>query len=297
MIPERSKEVDELIKNQKIHFVPETDSPKIKFCVDPNGVITVYTKALTRLWATTYAHFRLYDYAQRINALGRYVSFSEDKHASEAASLLAWAVKLDHNVAQPSKYYALYSQYPGNSLQFFGVKDGDVLGISAQAISVFSIGYILLHEIAHLELKHAPSDEVNSTTSIQQEYEADMWAARFVMSGIDKYCKQNALDRNASRSVFDKRLLSILACNYWLVIRECYEGVSKKVTHPPMFERLRKIVCEFVVDDNHLAWAMTSVILSLHLQRLHKGAIPNERFNTFREYVEYCMDYISRISQ
>lgn len=289
-VPERKSNIDALIQKHTISFIPDTISLKFRSYVKPNGNIIIHTKPLTRLWASTYAHFRLYDYVQKNNGIGKYLSFSKDKDANEAAELLAWAVKLDNNCDHPSKYDALYSQYPGD-VSPFGFKNEDVLGMGVQDISIFSIGYILLHEIAHLELIHTPVNDVS--ISISQEYEADRWAANFVMDHIKQYCSQRM---EPFEDVFLKRLLSLLVCSYWLITRECSEGVSTNHSHPPIFERLNKIICEFVNDPNHLAWALTSVILSLHLQRIHREASPLQQFMTFREYSDYCMNYISKIN-
>jgi hypothetical protein len=164
--------------------------------------------------------------------------------------------------------------------------------VCVRDITIFGLGYILLHEIAHIELKHAFS--ADTVTSIQQEYEADKWAAHFVMDRrkdyIDEFYPNNPSAQNA---VDNKRLLALVASNYWLIKSECYQGVSKNKTHPPTFERLNSVIEEFVSGDNHLLWAMSVLVLSLHLQQFHPDLIRSQNFSTYKECAQYYMNCIS----
>ncbi len=294
IVPERKDEIDGIIKKHALDFQIIEDCPKIKFCVQSNGNITTYTQALERFWAHTYAYFSLYECEQNTGRQNK-IDFENGKIATEAAILLKWAVNLDINQFDARVHFDINSSYPNISIKPFQVIAGNAISVCARDITVFAIGFILLHEIAHLELHHSFDLDIDRDIAIQQEYQADMWAAHFVMDRIEYYLNEKYHnDISAHETVFKKRMLSITACNNWLVKTECYSGLSMSKTHPPMFERLGKIIDEFVSDDNDLSWAMTAFILSLHIRQSHPELIVGQKFDTYKECAQYCMDCISR---
>lgn len=285
LVPERALEIENIVQKNNITFVADETLVEIKFSVDKQGVVKIYTQALNRFWAHTYAYYALYDYIQN-NGWENYVNFGDSEQNLQASKLLEWAVNSDRNPYDPN------IKYPDGAPLPFEISDENCLSICARDITIFGLGYILLHEIAHIELKHAfNADEF---TSIQQEYEADKWAAHFVMdcrrNYIEKFCPSNP---SAHNIVDDKRLLALVASNYWLVKAECYNSISKNKTHPPTFERLNAIIEEFVSDDNHLLWAMSVLVLCLHLQQFHPNLIINRNFSTYKECTQYYMNCIS----
>jgi hypothetical protein len=218
------------------------------------------------------------------------IDFKNNILATEAATLLEWAVALD-----TQKLNAQKCLYPNVSIKPFEVIKGDSLSVCARDITLFGLGYILLHEIAHLELQHSFDPNIDRSIAIQQEYQADMWAAHFVMDKIDVYLDNNySGDAKAEKNVHIKRMFLITCCSNWLVKTECYAGISQSKTHPPIFERLSKIIDEFISDDNDLTWAMTAFILSLHIQQSHPELIVGQKFDTYKECAQYYMDCISR---
>lgn len=224
LVPERIFEIESLIAKHNIHFEAVEKSSKIRFCVNQQGTIRIYTQALSRFWAHTYAYYALYDYIQR-NGWQRQIDFTNDKKAADAANLLSWAVNQDIKKIDTDTC----SMYPNGHLSPFEVINGDYLTICARDITFYGLGYILLHEIAHLISSH--SFDADIAFLIQQEYEADRWACHFVMDNIDDYITSNyPCDDSASKYIYDKRLLAIVASSYWLIKNECYKGVPLKIT-------------------------------------------------------------------
>ncbi len=295
LVPERIDEIDKHLISHRVKFRAIKDSDRVRFCVHPNGEIEIYTKALTRLWAHTYAYFALYDYIENVG-WQRNIDFTRNKNAAEAADLLKWAVTRDIETCCEYVNLNMASSADCNiPIEPFSVKSGSDLSVSARDIAVFAIGHVLLHEIAHLELRHDFDLDLDRDIAIHQEYEADMWAAHFVMDKMEHYIgNKYGGEAVVSKVVFKKRLLSIVACGAWLVKTECYFGASQEQSHPPMFERLGKIIGEFVSDENHLAWAMTVVVLTLHLQPDYLGMIFEKKFRTFKECAQHYMDLISK---
>jgi len=255
----------------------------IKFYINNQGTVTIHTQALKRFWAHTYAYYTFYDYLQN-NGWKYNVNFGENEQTLRASKLLKWAVDSDKNPYNPNKY-------PDDTLRPFEIREDSSLSVCARDITIFGLGYILLHEIAHIELKHIFN--ADKPTSIQQEYEADKWAAHFVMD----FSKDNTIqsypnDHSAHNAVGVKRLLALVASNYWLIKDDCYYGVSKNKTHPPTFERLNVIIEEFVLDDNHPLWAMSELILSMHL---HPYIMQDQKYLTHKERCQYYMNFISKI--
>jgi hypothetical protein len=288
VVPERKEEIDELIIKHSLNFKAVEDSPEIRFCVRSTGEITINTQALERFWAHTYAYYALYECKQ--NGWQNEIDFKNNNLATEAATLLEWAVALDTQTLDTRKCL-----YPDVSIKPFEVVEDDSLSVCARDITLFGLGYILLHEIAHLEQQHSVDLNNDRATAIQQEYEADMWAAHFVMDKIDVYLNENySGDTNAEKIVRIKRMLLITCCSNWLVKTECYAGISQSKTHPPMFERLGKIIDEFVSDDNDLSWGMTALVLSWHIQQSHPELIGGQKFDTYKERAQFYMDCISR---
>ena len=293
IVPEKKDEINKLITKHSLFFKAVKDSPNIKFCAQSDGNITIHTQSLTRFWAHTYAYFVLYDCKQNVGWQNK-IDFENDKAATEAANLLKWAVNLDVNKLDTHVQFDMNASYPGVSIKPFEVIDGNPISVCARDITFFAIGFILLHEIAHLELTHCPDHDLDTGIAIQQEYQADMWAAHFVMDRIDNYLSEEYPgDLTAYENVFKKRMLSITACNNWLVKTECYNGISQSKSHPPMFERLSKIIDEFISDDNDSSWAMTVLVLSLHLQQSHPELITHRKFDTYKECSQFYMDCIS----
>ena len=293
VVPERKDEINELITKHSLCFKAVEDNPNIKFRVQSDGNITIHTQALTRFWAHTYAYIALYDCKQNVGWQNK-IDIESDKVAAEAAILLKWAVNLDVIKLDTHFEFDINASYPEVSIRPFEIIHGNPISDCARDITVFGLGYILLHEIAHLELKHSSDTNTNRDIAIRQEYEADMWAAHFVMEYIDGYLNEKYPgDIFAHKNVRDKRMLSITACNNWLVKTECYDGISQSQSHPPMFERLSRIIDEYISDDNDLCWAMTVLVLSLHLQQSHPELIAGQEFGTFKECSQFYMDHIS----
>lgn len=286
LVPERASEIEDIVKKNNINFQAIKDLPEIKFQVNDKGIIEISAQPLRRFWAHIYAYYSFYNYIEH-NGWKCQINFGNNKQTAKAAEVLKWAVNSDLNPRDTN------IKYPNGAPIPFDINSNDPILICAKDITVYGLANILLHEIAHLELKHAFNCS-DKCIAIQQENEADKWASHFVMDKMDDYIKRNYPSNSSkSETIYKKRSLALVASMHWLIKNECYYGVPHHTGHPSTFERLNAIVDELASDENDLLWAMTAFVLSLHLQQFHPDMISNQEYLTYKECAQHYMNCIS----
>ena len=146
------------------------------------------------------------------------------------------------------------------------------------------MGFIILHEVAHVKLKHRADCSMSSADFIKQEYEADRWAAKWV---IDKW-----REFKDDEMVFIKRSLGVSFAIATLAGIELYLAKSSFKTHPNTAARLLAFLDEFVpensktkAESHELAWLTPPTILQVHLLKSGKKIDLGKAYPTFREYL------------
>jgi hypothetical protein len=212
-----------------------------------------------------------------------------DKNFALAVAVLRWAMVSDFKAALGRRAAALTEQpFPKDLAQPFDPTVSDKTHKVASDLAGLSLGFILLHEIAHLELLHSPFE---GPESIQEEREADAWAASFLLEKSAEYAKQN---KHRPEHVRMKRLLALVVGELWLLHFEVHLGVKDSETHPPTYDRLANILDQQAEDGGAVGWSMAATALSLHYQAQY-GAIKDDRtFRDFREWYQHYADLLSK---
>ncbi len=203
------------------------------------GSIEARFAALLSLWATAHACLDLADQAARARESGQTrLSTTENPTVQRAYRLLAVAKSLiaDYSHAWPDE---------------LPVPDvGAAAGTPAASINNLFLGataWALLHEVGHLKLGHAILS--NTEREQHEEFEADDWAARWV------------LEKTPSAEQQEFRVFSIAVALVWLQLVEDVRGTDH--IHPPAFERLARCSNRFPYNDDSPALAMAGDVLKL----------------------------------
>ncbi|HCD34859.1 MAG TPA: hypothetical protein DER01_20795 [Phycisphaerales bacterium] len=291
-VPERTGEVNDLLKKHGINITPDNAENSMRFCVDLNThEITISTGPLPRLWGHAYAYLQFYqcmDEAKRIDPLAR--SFPAGYGVfPQAIEILKWAMIGDAKARLKKEAGDLGPQeYPDGLSLPFDPSNKDPTHKVAGDLAMMALGYMMLHEIAHLELNHsAVTDEV----SIEQEREADEWAAKFFLDNSCEYAKQH---RHESLKVEQKRLLGLTIGFLWMLHFEVHMGVGNHQTHPPAYDRLPNVLNKLDFDGLDAAWSMAATILPMHYQARYGMVEEYGGFDDFPECYQHYADLLSK---
>jgi hypothetical protein len=292
--PERSDELEQLLREHSIQFRVDDVSQRCRIWTVPaTHEIFVATGCDARLWAYSYAYLGIYaelaklkkdDLAARATAFQRnisgFVQLLEWAVAEDLAAIRAHRMREDHTSASlPDWASTPFDSNPESKLP--GVAGG---------LANTAIGYILLHEIAHIVLGHKPGEGVDR---ILEEKEADYWAADWIAGPDD-------LDSSLRKP----RLVGIALGLIWLLTLEIHLGPEVSTTHPPSYDRLFQVLSRVLpagvdnVDtEGHLVWSFAQVAIALHLTKVGIPLHEQKQFNSFKEMVDYYVEIISRLKK
>lgn len=111
-----------------------------------------------------------------------------------------------------------------------------------------AVGWVILHEIAHIHLGHQGT--VNSDVSFDQEHQADLWAARWVLEKVP-----------AGDVCGYFRVFAISAAMIWLAVLDDVRRGS--TTHPHAWQRLGKLAEALPRDELNPGYEMASYVLKV----------------------------------
>lgn len=280
--PEKGHELRSIVARRNIIFEADIAREDFYFAANPEGRIRFTVQPLKRLWALVYAH------------LSNYEAVTHRKAADPSAiQLLKWAISADMNatcsLTQELDFHD--NSYPEDSPKPFDEATDDPIIMLASDITMIGMGFILLHEIAHVELEHPAM--ISPRAKIEED-EADEWAVDTILKGIENYCSDQYPDRESAHIlVTQKRSLGLLLTFLWIMGQDHSRASGEFRSHPPTNERLYKAICTAVTDSNDLIWAFSHTAMATEFC-LSVAERPKERFNTFREAVEHWCLCIAR---
>lgn len=143
----------------------------------------------------------------------------------------------------------------------------------ATEMTAFMIAYMLLHEIAHLELNHTPNN------GRKQEVAADEWARRFFLERCDDHEDSIGCEHGRVR---EKRLLGLVIGHLWLISHDIAFGIPGDGSHPRACDRLSTLLGNSGVDANGLPWFIAMSGLEIYCRRLACLSLPRN-YSSFRE--------------
>lgn len=124
------------------------------------------------------------------------------------------------------------------------------------------------------------------SASIEQELESDYAAIDWISTD----------ELEEESPMFKKRYLGTVLALGVTTARDIHSGKHGGLTHPYAYDRLVNVLAKHIQDKNHVAWAMASVILKLHLDAAGVD-IPKTVHEDFRSCVDEYANILSRQSQ
>ncbi len=143
-------------------------------------------------------------------------------------------------------------------------------------VFLVALGWILLHEVAHVRLEHQPI--ASTTDSIKEEQEADRWATEWVLSDWRDYSDE--------QRVFTKRSIGVVIAHTYIAHIEQFAASFGPRTHPPAFERLMNLAQPWLDDrdgagehaEPALYYAIAATVLLL--ERTHSDWPRTQQFDS-----------------
>ena len=259
--PEREAEFDTALNNFDLIY---TGQRRWKLCAYPKRTpreVWISRGAVELIWCASLAHFLFYT---RFIQRKKFDQPTEiDPHAdpdvSKALYLLRWAIKCqkdeDESDDWPAGLPCPLQSPPKES-------DENV----ADELCLVTCAYFLHLELAHIRSGHASFTEEElknpevSALSIQQEKEADIAAAEWVLDGID-----------TQSPMFVKRMLGIVQGFLLTTAMGLYGGSLGGRTHPFTYDRLSSLLNRFLGKHEHVAEGFAFAVLDLHFQNSGKN--------------------------
>jgi hypothetical protein len=253
------------------------ESTKFTFEVDAKtGVITLSTRALEVFWITSYLNAVYYQTVQDKGGLTASVEIDpqEEPDLFRAMLLFAWIINASFDRATPQEWP---EELPKPSVSASKGSWEDL----ADELTLAGIGFILLHEFAHVLLKHQPTQP--GDWSIDQEKEADQEAIRLYFKDLPDPASNQRVRRGLGvASVLLARVASAM-----------FTGNYGGKSHPVSWQRLDQVVRQIEQDNDHPVFLFLAQLLPLY--RSMSGKTPSQmRFEDFLQGFDKFIDEISQ---
>lgn len=275
--PERQKELETLRDKHNLHLTLDSTNPEFFYCVSNMFCsILVGVATLERLWAYAYAYFVFFELHREVG-MGVEVDLRTNEQGKMARGLLIWAMKCELGKD--------FESWP-DGLPHPSTKDDPNVEPANELFLVMN-GWILLHELGHLECGHSFKTSLSSEQMIQDEHEADNWASSWILSKWQ--------DHSDDEKVFIKRTLGISFALSAFTGMEYYLDGKVQRTHPPSHLRLIRFLDKWVGQEDtrvakprEMAWYAATAILSAHLLNSRSTYESKGTHATFREFIVYA---------
>jgi hypothetical protein len=239
--PERKEEFERLYEKLAWRFQTDVTEGTYGFSADtvdepPRNVIDLPLAALERTWAYVYAYLLLFD-VTRANP-GVEITSEYSPEVRDAFELLNWA-----NAGERAKKRL---DWP-DALPRPDSKSVDAARLEkTNEFFLGALAFIVLHEVAHIELGHTTVKKAPDNMKMNNERAADYWAAKWLFDRMTEYSTEEKFRIN--RGVWVVLALAILN----LVEFNNREGMP--TSHPPTIERLLTFLNNFCPESlEHIA--------------------------------------------
>jgi hypothetical protein len=241
--PEKAEDLFARVKHIKLNFVyePYDHAGNFEFSASPRSrVINIHQGALELLWAASFAFPVLFQICRDLQQKGRdRMNANDFPELQQAFRLYGWALdKSCKGVCKP---------WPR---EFPNPQNGDLQTRLATELFLVAVGWILLHESAHILLNHAdgPADLLK-----REEREADAFATGWLLEGIK------------DTKMLQKRSLGIAIANLSLMALDLRAKRLELPEHPRSIERLNANLRNYLSDtDAELARGLAIAVLQAH---------------------------------
>jgi hypothetical protein len=237
--------------------------------------VNVGLAALERIWAYTYFYLAILDLFQK-NGPGVLINLLNNHEIQPARSLAIWALTCEKNKSQ--------TPWP-EDLPRPDKDDGsdDHIG-KTNSYFYNALCFIVLHEIGHIVSEHSTSKFMDRESSYKCEYQADEWAATFMLEGWEK----------ASRGEKDfiGRCTGIALGLSILAGVELYHHEAKD-DHPTIAERLLKFFDKFcresagpIAEMREFPMYFATIIIHGHFMN---AGIPFDFRKKYEDFTDYLI--------
>lgn len=268
--PERQEEIATLLDDLTLEI---TDDPGFVCRASSSGrLIEVSTGVLEVLWCQAYGAYVFY---QRELAGVQPNGDEEpirDPEALRALRLYRWA--LLRMLGTPVE------AWPDDLPRPTTASDEDSAERVADEVALVGLGYLLLHELAHVVLLHVPGSD-----SVLMEQDADNWAADRVLG-----------DSEMAERAVAKRSVGVALALLLIVAVGIHGGSFGGRTHPRSFDRLFNALAHRIPAGAETAWAMVVALLSLHMTA-KRIKVPRGPFDTFAETADSMISALAEVAE
>lgn len=207
------------------------------------GLITISTRAMEVIWVLSYLNGLFYDRVFKAG-LTKPVQLdpANDPELLNALKLVGWILNAWSDPESPQEWPADLPKPCSNPSK----KSLEAL---ADGLTLSTLGFLLLHEIAHAELKHHPTTKTE--WSIDQEKDADREASELYLDGTDD-------------PVRTYRLVGMANALLTQVIQSLFTREFGGQSHPEKWNRLFNVVVGAESDPDHPVFAFLAQLTHLY---------------------------------
>lgn len=288
--PQKASDLDKLVSKHNPSFLLDSEEETILFRANvQRNTITIGVKCTYRLQAQAIAG----GIVMAALSTPGYVEMSSEERGvlyAPGDAILTWAVGLDlqqqlkrrEGVERRLDEIMLGSDtdLPDELLAALTEKQ-KVLG---QDLFTFAIAFILLHELAHLQLGHVGCAGIDS---ILQEKAADRFAADWLL-GTPALTSERRLNC----------LFGILVALLWLTVLNVFLGPGRSRSHPSAYDRLFQVLDLAIRPDDEveslMVWDFVSRMLFIHMDTAGYQFEESRMQGTPRDQANYSIDLISK---
>ncbi len=242
--PEKAKELFSRVKHIKLEFryEPHPKAGPFKVSANPETkVIKISQGALELLWAASFAFPLLFQICRDSQQAGRdRVNAADFPQLQEAFRLYGWALNKSHREeCEP---------WPQGAPSPQGTDSQTTL---ATKLFLVAVGWILLHESAHILFDHKM--DATSDLKKREEREADRFATEWLLEGVP------------DSTLIQERSLGIAIAILVLTARDLRAKRLDLTDHPRSVERLNANLRNHLSDEHaELAHAFAIAVLQSH---------------------------------
>lgn len=271
--PEREDEFMKMYPELELEYIDSSDW----ICNVKETHVKVSSRVMEIIWASAYAYMAVYlKHAQnRLFLKKQVLVYSDYPETEKAIKLLKWALEGFVNNDLP--------EWPDDLPKPVEKPEKGSLESLANELCLCATAFMLHHEFAHIRLGH----RVDTPFRIEQENEADLNAAHWVMDGLEPTGKDDFK--------FIKRTLYVALALQVLCSLEIHRNKFGSSTHPKSYDRLFNVLNEFIGDSGyHVTWAVLSITMKMHLDA--KGIdTPDRIFDSFLGALNEYADALSNL--
>jgi hypothetical protein len=237
--PERISELIKIIGSGEWEFLPSKE-PANFFAIPKERRIFLSHAGQASLWCLAFVAFHVIDASSR-----RQRAVDKMDHGAIDIGDVSFAMRLDDYVDYSMRLFKADSVWPeGLAIPQANPAKGSA-DFSINEIYFSALGWILLHEIAHVHFGH--EKDVPDYERIRNEWEADNFATKWIFSCIDEGLTAD----------FRVRAVSLGAV--WLLIGEAKLGPGH--LHPRAILRLREATSHFKAGSQSVGLEYAAYIL------------------------------------